>query len=237
MIIIGEELFTISKELSNYILSSTNQLVEKYNFLNAEENWNGVNILHNYSGSINGLFLDFSKENDNKEELDLLFLFGEDDIEIPKSNFIVYFGHHGDKGAQNANLVFPTLAYTEKSGTYINCEGLAQQTSKVIDFPGVSKEEWLIVFELAKYLNISLNFENLDELREKMFKEFNIKNKTFCDSQNEVNKIDKYFDTTNDFDDNFSFILKERDCNFHQSDVISKNSKIMKVASTMKDKK
>ena len=73
----------------------------------------------------------------------------------------------------------------------------------MIDFPGVSKEEWLIVFELAKYLNISLNFENLDELREKMFKEFNIKNKTFCDSQNEVNKIDKYFDTTNDFDENF----------------------------------
>ena len=237
MIVIGEELFSVSKELSNYILHSINQLIKKYNFVNSEESWNGVNILHHYSGSINGLFIDFYKENDNKEELDLLFLFGEDDIEIPKSHFIVYFGHHGDKGAQNAHLVFPTLAYTEKSATYINCEGFSQQTNKAIDFPGVSKEEWLILFELAKYLNISLDFENLNELRERMFKEFNIKNKTFCDSQNEPNKIDKYFDITNDFDENFSFILKEKELNFYQSDVISKNSKIMKVASIMRDKK
>ena len=175
MIIFGEELFNNSSKLSDYILNATNKLIAKYNFINSDENWNGVNILHNYSGSINGLFLDFYKSNDNKEKLDLLFLFGEDEIEIPKSAFIIYCGHHGDNGAQQADLVFPTLAYTEKSATYINCEGLAQQTNKAINFPGDATNDWEILFQLANYLNIHLDFKNLKELREQMSFQFKFK--------------------------------------------------------------
>ena len=37
-------------------------------------------------------------------------------------------GHHGDRGAMRADIVLPTSAYTEKSGTYVNMEGRPQQT-------------------------------------------------------------------------------------------------------------
>jgi NADH-quinone oxidoreductase subunit G len=237
MIILDKELFSQSYELANFVLETTNKLIEKYNFINSEEEWNGINILHKYSGSINGLVFDFNKSNDNEEKLDLLFLFGEDDIDIPQSDFIVYVGHHGDKGAQHATLVLPSLAYTEKSSTYINCEGLTQQTNKAIDFPGDAKEDWKIIFELSKYLNISLGFENIENLRKAMRSEFNIKNKQFFNCNAIANKNEQYFKTTTPFDEDSLFVIEKKEFDFYQNDVISKNSKIMKSASMMKNQK
>ena len=37
-------------------------------------------------------------------------------------------GHHGDAGATMADVVLPGAAYTEKTATYVNTEGRAQQT-------------------------------------------------------------------------------------------------------------
>ena len=40
--------------------------------------------------------------------------------------FVIYQGHHGDRGAHRADVVLPGAAYTEKSGTYVNTEGRVQ---------------------------------------------------------------------------------------------------------------
>ena len=37
-------------------------------------------------------------------------------------------GHHGDQGACLADVVLPGATYTEKTATYVNTEGRAQQT-------------------------------------------------------------------------------------------------------------
>ena len=37
-------------------------------------------------------------------------------------------GHHGDEGALIADVVLSGAAYTEKTATYVNTEGRAQQT-------------------------------------------------------------------------------------------------------------
>ena len=37
-------------------------------------------------------------------------------------------GHHGDHGAHIADVIFPGAAYTEKTATFVNTEGRAQQT-------------------------------------------------------------------------------------------------------------
>ena len=37
--------------------------------------------------------------------------------------FVIYQGHHGDAGAQRADVILPGAAYTEKSATYVNVEG------------------------------------------------------------------------------------------------------------------
>ena len=47
---------------------------------------------------------------------------------MPPGAFVVYQGHHGERGAAGASVVLPTPAYTEKSGTYVNFEGRPQAT-------------------------------------------------------------------------------------------------------------
>ena len=67
--------------------------------------------------------------------------------------FKVYIGHHGDNGAQQADLVLPGAAYTEKHGTYVNTEGRVQRGEKAAFPPGDAREDWTIfraVSELAR---------------------------------------------------------------------------------------
>ena len=40
----------------------------------------------------------------------------------------VRVGHHGDQGAYLADVILPGATYTEKTATYVNTEGRAQQT-------------------------------------------------------------------------------------------------------------
>lgn len=55
----------------------------------------------------------------------VLFLLGSDNNitqdDIPKDAFVVYIGTHGDEGAQYADVILPSAAYTEKSGTFGTC--------------------------------------------------------------------------------------------------------------------
>ena len=47
--------------------------------------------------------------------LDVLFLHGADEVEVPAGAFVVYLGTHGDRGAHRADVILPGAAYTEKS--------------------------------------------------------------------------------------------------------------------------
>jgi len=58
------------------------------------------------------------------------------DADIPADAFVVYQGHHGDKGAARANVVLPGAAYTEKAGTYVNFEGRVQATRAAVPLLG-----------------------------------------------------------------------------------------------------
>lgn len=62
-------------------------------------------------------------------------------------------GHHGDKGAEMADIVLPGAAYTEKQGTYVNAEGRAQQTFVAVTPPGKAREDWKILryFSLLQF--------------------------------------------------------------------------------------
>ena len=57
----------------------------------------------------------FEKLNNNKFKL--LYLLGSDNLDIKKNNeFIVYQGSHGDRGAEIADLILPSAAFTEQNG-------------------------------------------------------------------------------------------------------------------------
>ena len=77
-----------------------------------------------------------------------IYLLNADEIDpksIPQNAFVVYQGHHGDTGAQLADVCLPGAAYTEKSVTWVNTEGRPQVGRAAVPPPGASREDWKIV--------------------------------------------------------------------------------------------
>lgn len=87
-------------------------------------------------------------------------------INSPHSPFIVYIGHHGEIGAEQADLILPSATYTEKQALFMNMEGRLQETMGAIPPPGNAKVDWEIIRAVAELSDIQLPFNNLDELRE-----------------------------------------------------------------------
>lgn len=89
----------------------------------------------------------------------LVFLLGADEgaitrEDLPADCTVIYQGHHGDKGAEIADIVLPGAAYTEKQATYVNAEGRAQQTFVAVTPPGKAREDWKIIRYLCVYIYI-----------------------------------------------------------------------------------
>ena len=49
-----------------------------------------------------------------------------------------------------ADVVLPGAAYTEKTATYVNTEGRAQQTQAALVPPGMAREDWKIIRALSE---------------------------------------------------------------------------------------
>jgi NADH-quinone oxidoreductase subunit G len=90
------------------------------------------------------------------------------DLADTGSAFVIYQGHHGDRGAARADVVLPGAAYTEKGGTYVNTEGRAQLGRRAVFPPGEAREDWAILRALSGALGKPLPFDSLGELRRQM---------------------------------------------------------------------
>lgn len=60
-------------------------------------------------------------------------------LNINTINYIIYQGSHGNSNAMSANILLPSLSYTEVVGYYMNLEGYIQISDQVIYGPGISK--------------------------------------------------------------------------------------------------
>ena len=101
----------------------------------------------------------------------MVWLLGADEVtpaDLPRGAFVVYQGHHGDLGAQCADVVLPGAAYTEKSGTYVNTEGRAQLTRAATGLPGAAREDWKIIRAASEFLGVALPYDSLTQLRCRM---------------------------------------------------------------------
>ncbi len=77
-----------------------------------------------------------------------VYLLNADEVNpasIPQDAFVVYQGHHGDLGAQLADVCLPGAAYTEKGTTWVNTEGRSQLGRAAVPPPGASREDWKII--------------------------------------------------------------------------------------------
>lgn len=148
-----------------------------------KDGWNGFNVLNTAAGRVGALELGFVPgangrdvagivEGAGKGEIDVVYLLGADEIDTSKLGkaFVIYQGHHGDKGAHRADLVLPGAAYTEKNATYVNVEGRAQHARIAVFPPGEAKEDWKILRALSDALGAKLPYDTLSQLRARLAK-------------------------------------------------------------------
>jgi NADH-quinone oxidoreductase subunit G len=140
--------------------------------------WHGFNVLHTAAARVGALDLGFLPGAGGKAMdamlaggVDLLWLLGADEFDtgaIPAGCFVVYQGHHGDRGAARADVILPGAAYTEKSGTYVNTEGRAQRGYAATHPPGEAREDWKILRAFSQAIGLPLPYDDLPALRTRL---------------------------------------------------------------------
>ncbi len=103
---------------------------------------------------------------------DIILNIGMDECDLPKGKFVIYQGSHGDRGANRADVILPSCAFSEESGIYVNTEGRPQVSLKACEKIGEARENWAIMRALSEKLNCTLKYDNLIQLREKIFLEY-----------------------------------------------------------------
>ncbi len=146
--------------------------------------WNGFNILQPAASRVGALMMGFlpGKGGDDTDvilkcasqgHLKFLYLLGRDDVTQKDVGdaFVVYQGHHGDQGAEMADVILPGVAYTEKQGLYLSMEGRVQETAQVVPAPGDAKEDWKIVRALSEMVGHTLPYNTREDLLEALYKQ------------------------------------------------------------------
>ena len=103
--------------------------------------------------------------------VDFLWLLGADEFDsqrIGPETFVVYQGHHGDRGAARADVILPGAAYTEKDGTYVNMEGRVQHGYRAVFAPNEAREDWRILRAFSSVIGKPLPYDDLNGVRLRM---------------------------------------------------------------------
>ncbi len=147
----------------------------------APEGWTGYNLLQRAASRVGGLDLGFLPGAGGRDlegilagaeagEIEAVWLLGADEIDTARLGkaFVIYQGHHGDRGAHRADVILPGAAYTEKNGTYVNTEGRVQLGRLAAFPPGEAREDWTILRALSERLGKTLPYDSLGELRARL---------------------------------------------------------------------
>jgi len=160
-----------------YVLETVKKILKDNNFLNND--WNGLNILHQNASSVGAIYLNLLKSNFldklNDDTLKAVYLLGADQIKVkPVNKFIIYQGSHGGLNSKIADVILPGAAYTEKQGLYVNTEGRVQDANKASFPPGNAKEDWKILRALSDEFKKTIDINTHQILRENLFKDYPI---------------------------------------------------------------
>ena len=171
MIIVGSS--AVEHPDSKSIFEMVGSFVDKNasNFITPE--WQGYNVLQRAASRAGAYEVGFTVPSPSVASTTpkMIWLLGADeisDVEIPNGAFVIYQGHHGDRGAQIADVVLPGAAYTEKSGTYVNTEGRVQMTRAAVTLPGAARDDWKIIRAVSEYLGAPLPYDDIEALRDRM---------------------------------------------------------------------
>ena len=172
LVIIGESAVEIKS--GKYVVEGFKKFLKKNNFINKD--WNAFNFLPQNASTVGLIDINIlSKEDEkrnsffeklNNNQFKLLYLLGSDNLDIKKNNeFIIYQGSHGDRGAELADIILPSAAFTEQNGLYENLEGRVQECKKASYPIGEALEDWKIFNLILKALGKNESLSNFESLR------------------------------------------------------------------------
>jgi NADH-quinone oxidoreductase subunit G len=177
MLIVGQGVLT--RPDGAQVLATAREIAEHCGLV--RDGWNGFNVLHRAAARVGGLDIGFVPQPGGRDvagilegcrsgAIEVLYLLGADEIDVSDlgSAFVIYQGHHGDRGAERADVILPGAAYTEKDGTYLNTEGRAQLGRRAVFPPGDAREDWAIIRALSAAVGRPLPFDSLGELRRRL---------------------------------------------------------------------
>jgi NADH-quinone oxidoreductase subunit G len=178
MLVLGQG--ALARRDGAQVLAMARAVAERYRLV--REDWNGFNVLHRAAARVAGLDLDFVPgpggsdvdgiiEGCRSGRIEVLYLLGADEIDTDDlgAAFVVYQGHHGDRGAARADVILPGAAYTEKDGTYVNTEGRVQMGHRAAFPPGEAREDWRIIRALSGVIGRPLAYNSLGEMRRRLY--------------------------------------------------------------------
>src|SRR5438132_5704376 len=158
MIVVGQG--ALARPDGARVLGAARRIAESSGLV--RDDWNGFNVLHRAAARVGGLDLGFVPGAEGRDvsgiiagcksgDIEVLYLLGADEIDTSDlgAAFVIYQGHHGDRGAGRADVVLPGAAYTEKDGTYVNTEGRVQLARRAVFPPGEAREDWKILRALS----------------------------------------------------------------------------------------
>ncbi len=158
------------------ILAAAWQLAVDIGALSNE--WHGFNVLQHAASRVGALDLGFVPGPGGRDlagmmggGVGVLWLLGADEFDtsrIGAGTFVVYQGHHGDRGAAAADVILPGAAYTEKSGTWVNTEGRVQRGAAALFPPGEAREDWRILRAFSESIGRTLPYDDIEAVRARM---------------------------------------------------------------------
>jgi len=228
IIVIGESALGLTS--GEYIFEEIKNLLKKNNFI--KKDWNALNFLSQNASTVGLIDLKVLSEENEKNysffeklsnnKFKLLYLLGSDNLEIKKNNeFIIYQGSHGDRGAEIADVVLPSAAYTEQNGLYENLEGRVQECKKASYPIGEALEDWKIFNLIIKKLGKTENLLNFNLLSEEVLNSI--------PNFSKINELPIYKDSENK-DTTMNFISEEiliKELDYFYTNSISRASKTM----------
>ena len=183
-----------------------------------------MNLISNDASTVGSIDLGIYNNKNNENEVlknlqnnsyEVVYLLGADNLNFNKKNeFIIYQGSHGDKGAELADIILPSAAFTEQDGFYTNLEGVMQKAYKASYPPGEAKEDWQVINELSKYISSKNLYDSKESLEKNMTNYLNLHNS----KNNNSTKFE------NNFTKEKIFI---KDIDYYYSNAIARASKTM----------
>ncbi|KAK6154118.1 hypothetical protein DH2020_013757 [Rehmannia glutinosa] len=167
-IIVGAGIF--GRNDKDAIFSVVEKIAKNINAVRPD--WNGLNVLLLNAAQAAALDLGLVPQSEKSiENAKFLYLMGADDEnldKLPNDAFVVYQGHHGDRGVYRANVILPASAFSEKEGTYANTEGCAQTTVPAVPTVGDARDDWKIIRALSEVAGVRLPYDSLSAIRSRI---------------------------------------------------------------------